>query len=73
MVDSVREAFKHQANVLIVNLDFVDPDQFENYLTDEISILIFLISSPRDAMARILENGFFHRKARRQFYTLQKG
>ncbi|MEP3208047.1 MAG: MMPL family transporter [Maribacter sp.] len=58
VVDSVMKAFEQRANVLIANLNFFDSDQFENYLKDEISILILLKSNITKAWEIAIPKGF---------------
>lgn len=58
VVDSVNEAFKHNANVLILNLDSVDLEQLEHKIQNEITILILLKSGKTNAIQHALENSF---------------
>ena len=58
VVDSVNEAFIHQANVLILNLDAFDLGQIEENLRDEITTLIPLKSGNIDTLKNILAKSF---------------
>ena len=58
VVDSVQQAFTHKANVLIINTQSVFLDQLEEYLKDEISILILLKSGKEGAYKNTLKKGF---------------
>lgn len=72
VVDSVNEAFEHQANVLIVNLNSVNLKQLESSLKDEISILILLKSSKTDIVESIVKKDFSMESQEDNFILLKR-
>ena len=72
VVDSVKEAFTHKANVLIINIDSVDLEQLEENLIDEISILILLKSGNIDTLKNTLGKGFAMNTQDNDFIILKR-
>lgn len=72
VVDSVNEAFKHNANVLIFNLDSVNLKQLEHKIQNEITILILLKSGNTNTVPRTLEKGFSIHNQGDKFITLKR-
>ena len=72
VVDTIKDAFIHQANTLIVNLDVITAEQLENNLKDEISILILLKSGNANVLKNILDSSFTIVRKSNDFIILKR-
>lgn len=72
VVNNIYEAFKHTANVLILNLDSFDPLQFESKIRNEISTLILLKFSKSSSFENITSSGWSIAKQEDDFTILNR-
>ena len=72
VVDTIDQAFKHTANVLIINLDSFNLQPFETKIQDEISTLILLKSGTASAIENILKSGFSMDKKGDRYMILKR-